>query len=171
MKKRHLVLLVLGVGLAAWWLSGSNETFDSKLLLDRPWVSAMPEDPREAFHGMFLAKKKEVGATLVGSQYQHLISAVSYKLDKDKLQLNFLQQEFKIAGKVKTWQCRGPSNLDLCLEIDYRWKKVRLYSSSKWNRPKNVPAHLRFDPDQLPDVTDCANCRDGEPSWVTSFGE
>ena len=169
MKKRHLAMAVLGLALMAWWFSGGSETQDTKLILDRPWVSDLPKDPREAFHGLFLHKKKQMGATIVGSRYQHLVSAVSYKLDKDKLQLNFLQQEFKIAGKAKAWQCKGPSDLDLCLEIDYRWKKVRLYSSTKWNKAKNVPEHLRFDPETLPEPNDCSECREGEPSWLTSF--
>ncbi len=171
MKKTHLAVMVVGLGLAAWWLSGNSQTQDAKLIFDRPWVSAMPDDPREAFHALFLAKKQEKGITLVGSQYQHLVSVVSYKLDKDKLQLNFLQQEFKIAGKVKAWKCKAPGNLDLCLQIDYRWKKVKLYSSTKWNRAKNVPAWLRFDPESLPNVNACTSCREqgDEPSWLESL--
>ena len=168
MKKRHLVVMVLGLGLAAWLYSGSDEAQDTKLIYDRPWVSSIPDDPREAFHALFLNKKREMGATLVGSQYQHLISAVSYKLDKDKLQLNFLQQEFKIAGKVKAYKCKGKGDLDLCLELDYRWKKVRLYSSTKWSRASEVPPYLRFDPSTLADG-DCSSCKEGEPTWLQSL--
>jgi hypothetical protein len=169
MKKTHLAVMVVGLGLMAWMLSGSSETQDAKLILDRPWVSEIPKDPREAFHALFLAKKGDKGATLVGSRYQHLVSVVSYKLDKDKLQLNFLQQEFKLAGKVKAFKCKAEGELDLCLEIDYRWKKVRLYSSTKWSRAKDVPPFLRFDEEALPEVHECVECREGEPSWLTSM--
>jgi hypothetical protein len=168
MKKTHLAVMVLGLGLAAWWMSGDSETQDAKMILDRPWVSEIPKDPREAFHALFLSKKEHKGATLVGSRYQHLVSAVSYKLDKDKLQLNFLQQEFKIAGKVKAFKCKADGDLDLCLEIDYRWKKVRLYSSTKWARGKDVPSYLRFNEEAIPD-DECTSCREGEPSWLTSM--
>jgi hypothetical protein len=171
MKKRHLAVMLLGLGLAAYWFSGDGETEDVKLILDRPWVSELPKDPREAFHALFLSKKHQMGATRVGSRYQHLVSVVSYKLEKEKLQLNFLQQEFKIAGKVKAFKCKGPGDLDLCLEIDYRWKKLKLYSSTKWTHAKNVPQDLRFDPKTWPEILECTECRDGEPSWVTSFEE
>lgn len=170
MKTRHVAAVLLTLGLGAWWISGSGPSDDARYLFDRPWVSAVPEDPREAFHALFLSKKAKAGITLVGSRYQHLISAVGWDLKKDRLQLNFLQQEFKIAGKVKTFKCRAPGELDLCLEVNYRWKKVRLYSSSKWNRGKNVPAYLRFDPGRL-DGTDaaCPGCREGRPSWLKSL--
>ena len=169
MKMRHVAMLVLGLGAMAYWFSGDSETQETKFLFDRPWVSEVPKDPREAFHAMILSKKEKMGATIVGSRYQHLVSAVSYSLDsKDKLQLNFLQQEFKIAGKVKTFECKGPDKLDLCLEIDYRWKKLRLYSSSKWHRAKDVPSHLRFDLEGF-EANECTECREGEPTWISSF--
>lgn len=170
MKKRHVAAAILALGLGAWWFSDKKPGNDARYLFDRPWVSAVPEDPREAFHALFLSKKAEAGVTLVGSRYQHLISAVGYDLKKDKLQLNFLQQEFKIAGKVKTFKCRAPGELDLCMEVNYRWKKVRLYSSSKWHKKKDVPAHLRFDPPRTEGVDlSCADCREGRPSWIRSL--
>lgn len=164
MKKRHLAIAVSLLAAGAYWWAGDNQPRDARHLYDRPWVSAMPEDPREPFHAMFVSKQHKAGVAMVGSKYQHLISALGAELDGDKLKLNFLQQELKVSAKVTTWQCKdAPKGLDLCLELDFRLKKLRLYSSSKWSRAEDAGLTLAEGIDGR-----CDRCVDGEPEWITS---
>ena len=117
---------------------------DTRLLKGRPWVDHMPKGPKDKIHVVFLAKDGPYGSTVHGSNFRHLVNGVRHNVAGRSLQIVTLQDNIKIKVDVRTWECdEAPGQLDLCMELGIRGRKIRLYSATEWDRAEDVPNEVR----------------------------
>lgn len=135
-KKRLYLMIALVSLLLMWSYCGTSSSTDdgggTKHLLDRPWVTKIPKDPREPTNALFFLSRDKIGASVNGSSYQHLVTLFRHRTKGNKLTIDVLQAKKRFTTLARTYECKGPQGLDLCLDLGPRVKKVRLYSSSKW---------------------------------------
>ncbi|MCB9655945.1 MAG: hypothetical protein H6729_17600 [Deltaproteobacteria bacterium] len=149
MISRRLKLLGLVIlGLVLWKFCGSGVDAlreegagETKYLLDRMWVDHVVESPKEVGHALFLGRHEGVGATVHGSAYRFLVNGLRHQEKDGRLSLTFLQENVTVRPRFRVFECRdAPKDLDLCLVLDFRAKKVRLYSAKRWqSRAENGP--------------------------------
>ena len=141
----------------------------TRFLKGRPWVDHLPKDAKDKVHVLFLANDSPFGATVHGSNYRHLVNSVPHNLDGETLRIVSLQDNLKVAVKVRTWACDdAPKGLDLCMEMSVRGRKIRLYSATEWERGESTPEYLQrmnirsetsFEESNLSEVPE------GTPAW------
>ncbi|MBK8014721.1 MAG: hypothetical protein IPK13_25655 [Deltaproteobacteria bacterium] len=147
MSRRLKFLGLVILGLVLWKVCGSGADAlrgrETKYLLDRPWVDRLVENPKEIGHVMFLTSRQGSGATIHGSAYRFLVNGLRHQEKDGRLSLTFLQDNVTIRPRFRVFECpEAPKGLDLCLELDFRAKKVRLYSAKKWDRETQAPAMM-----------------------------
>lgn len=137
--RRRLYMIIAVVGVLLMWSYCGTDADVSKdgrggmtHLLDRPWVTKLPKNPKEPSHALVFLKKDNIGASVNGSAYQHLVTVLRHKVKGNKLTVEVLQAGKTFTTLGKTYKCDGPGKLDLCLDLGPRVKQLRLYSSSKW---------------------------------------
>ncbi len=104
---------------------------------------------------------------------------IQHKLDGDNLMITTLQDNVRIKLKVKTWKCdeEAPGELDLCMELGVRHRKIRLYSASKWERSADTLPQELTTMSKLVDMgaqidedaVDTSNAVPGTPAWFTGL--
>ena len=173
-KKRRLAKLAVAACTIAALAAGGYYVFDAgepaPHLKNRPWVTSLPQSPRDNTNVLFLSKDDPVGATVHGSAYRHLINVLQYRLDGNLLALREMQTGKAVRVRVKTWECdEAPGDLDLCLELRVaRARAIRLYSSTDWEQPADVEPNLArvAAAAPLPAASDAARERDGQPDFM-----
>lgn len=134
-KKRLYLMIALVSVLLMWSFCGTNTPNDGgdlAHLLDRPWVAKMTDNPKEMNHALVFLRRESIGASINGSAYQHMITVVRHKEKGNKITVELLQAGKRFTTIARTYECKGPKGLDLCLDLGPRVKQVRLFSSSRW---------------------------------------
>jgi hypothetical protein len=144
MKKRlRKIAMILVVIYILWKLisgllpGGEPNAAGTEYLTNRVWVEKMPADAREQVRSLILIDRaKKMGATAYGSAYRFTLDVLGWRLDKDRLEMMFLQDEKKEQFTVRTWKCKGdaPDPFDLCLEMRGPGGTKRYYSGIDWEQ-------------------------------------
>jgi hypothetical protein len=143
-KKLRRLLLLAAIIYILWkivsgcyaYFAGAGESSGTDKLLNRVWISNLPDDPRKpAYVLLFVDKAKQrLGASVTGTAYKHLTEMLSYTLEGDQLTVVHLQDNKTVKWKARTWTCKGeaPKPFDLCLELKGDVANVKLYSGIDW---------------------------------------
>ena len=147
------LLVVLGLGLSAWWLLHRREDRSVKRLVNQVWIERMPRHQRDMIWGGVLNEdgKDRVGVISHGSQWRVHADVLLWRLDGDLLRTRFPQDDRRYDLKARTWECEGraPEPFQLCLELRRGDRVLRFFSRKDWEIGKDLPAALAgFVPDR-----------------------
>jgi hypothetical protein len=149
------LLVVLGLGLSAWWLWHRGDDRRSvKRLVNQVWIERMPRHQRDMIWGGVLVEdgKDRVGVISHGSQWRVHADLLLWRLDGDVLRTRFPQDDRRYDLKARTWECEGkaPEPFQLCLELKRGDRVLRFFSRKDWEiGSKDLPPGLAgFVPDR-----------------------
>jgi hypothetical protein len=137
-KKRLYLMIALVSVLLMWSFCGTNQSQDGGGLThlhDRPWLTNIPETPKDATNVLVFASEHPIGVSVNGSPYQHMVTMLGHKEKGNKITIEVLQAGKKFTTLARTYECKGPTkDIDLCLELGPRMKKLKFFSSTKWRQ-------------------------------------
>jgi hypothetical protein len=148
------LLLVLGLGVAAWWLLHREDRRGVKRLVNQVWIERMPRHQRDMIWAGVLIEdgKDRVGVVSHGSQWRVHADLLVWRLDGNLLRTRFPQDDRRYDLKARTWECAGkaPEPFELCLELERGGRVLRFFSRKEWELgSKDLPASLSgFVPDR-----------------------
>ncbi|MBI2378282.1 MAG: hypothetical protein HYV07_30050 [Deltaproteobacteria bacterium] len=146
------------IALVVWFLmkligacSGPEATKNPlAYLVNRPWVDHVPKSDRDLVTHLMLFEQRSIRLGVVGqaSRWRTIRDHLRFKIEGEKVVMEFPQEQKKISFHAKTWTCKeAPEPFDLCLELAHPGKKpIRLYSRSRWRFQEEG-----IDADEVPD--------------------
>ena len=116
--------------------SGDDDAAGTKRLVNQFWIERLPTTKRDMVGHLALIRhhRGKVGVAGKSSQWRHFIELFEWKLEGNKVDLHFPQDQVHARVRVKTWDCRNeaPAPFEICLEIAAKNRKVVYYSRKDW---------------------------------------
>lgn len=148
----RVLFVVVAVGLAwRWWTGGKsghevargNE--DPRLILNRPWIDAVPEKPTDYMNVFVMIDRQSIGVFQKASQYRLTAELFKHKRDKNSVTLAFPQSGKQAKVTYRVWECDDLDGMDLCLELSQNpWGGPKRYHSARdWERGQLGPIQAR----------------------------
>ena len=128
-----------GLSFGAWSLCGTcgeEEAQSAELLQNHVWINRLPSNERDMI-SFFVAldhPEGRIGAVGRSSSWRQLSDVFLWRLEGQRLNLYFGQEEVKWKPKAKAWRCEddAPAGFELCLKIWDDNHTVLLYSRDEW---------------------------------------
>jgi hypothetical protein len=137
-----LAVALAGAGLYGAWtvgkslLSSDTDAESTRYVVNQIWIERMPQSQRELVGHLVVVDHPQghFGAAGRSSQWRHMIEGFVWKLEGQRLNVYFPQDEVHAAVQVRTYNCEdeAPAPFELCLELTNGGRSVTYYSRKDW---------------------------------------